>query len=101
MNITSRTRVSELLSNHPEAREILSWYDVDMDDADLRMDLGLLCACYELDFEDIQAELETYLSEDDGEHVRSSYDPDDYRDEDYDYDDYDDELSGTEYNNDD
>ena len=86
MQINSRTRVSTLLHTHPEAREILSWYDVDLDDADMRLDLGVLCACYELDFEDVQAELETFLGDDDSQSMSYSG-HDDYDDDDYGYDD--------------
>ncbi|MDG1480648.1 MAG: hypothetical protein P8R54_13720 [Myxococcota bacterium] len=78
MQINSRTRMSDLLYTYPEAREILTWYEVDLDEGDMTLDLGLICSCYGLDFEDVRAELELML--DDGLQMSG-----DYNDEEDDY----------------
>ena len=57
----------------PKARELLSWYEIDLDAKDMSLNLGRLNACYEVDFEDVQAELQTFLDDDD--YLPMSYDP--------------------------
>jgi len=86
MQVNRRTQVSVLLQSYPEAREILSWYDIDLDEADLERDLGQLCASYGIDLGDLEAELEALQDDDDEDYEDyedyGSYDSGDFEDND-------------------
>ena len=84
MEITRHTLVNELLHSHPDARDILNWYGIDLDGRNLRMDLDELSDCYEMDLKDLLAELKTMF---DDYALPISDDDDDDDDNDYYFDD--------------
>lgn len=50
--------VRNLVADHPAAGDVLEWYGVDLDRADLDMTLGELCAVYGLDYESLVDDIE-------------------------------------------
>ena len=91
MKITAKTRVRAVLRKHPRLEELLSWLDIILEDSDIRGTMGALCDNYDIDMEELLADLLENSDED--EDVWSSLGNDDSDDEDSDEDESDDEES--------
>lgn len=64
MTLTEDTRLDELLDEHPDAAEYLSWRGVDLEGGwALDETLGALCDQWELEWDELEAELEEWLRE--------------------------------------
>ena len=83
MKFGPRTRVGVLLSRFPELETVLEWYRVRLDEVDYRLRIDQFCDRNDIDMDDLLAEFEAALSDDEDED--DDYDEDD--DDDYDDDD--------------
>ena len=97
MRIRAKTRVAALVDAFPEVETLLKWYDIELDDEELVMSLGELCASYELDLDDLLVEIDAAIEDDEGADDEEGMDRfwnamDD--DDDVDFDDLDEDLGG-------
>ena len=89
MRLTRRTRLGELLEAHPEARAVFEDNDIELDVVDSESPLSSVARQFEVDVEELLAELREEI--DDGEGLDEDFG--DYtEDEDEDDDDYDDDY---------
>ena len=57
MNITSRTRISYLLEDHPELMDVFHWMEATPSSGDRSLSLDEFCNARDVDLEDLLAEL--------------------------------------------
>jgi hypothetical protein len=92
MRLTRRTRLGELLEAHPEAAAVFEDNDIELDEVDSESPLSSVARQFEVDVEELLAELREEI--DDGEGLDEDfgdYTEDEEEDDFDDDDDYDDE----------
>lgn len=96
MRLTRRTRLGELLEAHPEAAAVFEDNDIELDEVDSESPLSSVARQFEVDVEELLAELREEI--DDGDGLDEGFgdftedeEDDDFDDEDDDYDDEDDD----------
>ena len=93
MQISPKTTLRDLLEAHPQARDVLGWYGIeDIEDMDDK--LRDLCESWDIDYEDLEADLLSYCSDEEEEKEEEDEWEESYADDD---EDDDDEYSDGEY----
>jgi len=71
MRITANTRIGRLLDVHPEVKEAMAWYGVELEDHRPGLTLEAVCRYHRLDVHQVISDLLASIDEDEDEELDS------------------------------